>query len=761
MISSFRLSGKGLLNLILFSVLFSSNLDAGDDSLFTVNIPRVNGSVKIDGFLDDAVWKEAAKIKNFYTYRPVDGQPAEEQTAVLLGYGSSSLYIAFVCFDSTPYNIRSTICNRDEIADDDYIEIFLDTFNSGKEAYLFSFNPYGIQADGIYVDMGQIDYTPDYIHYSEGRLFSKGYIVEAEIPFKSLRFPKNENMEWGIMVGRRIWHLDQDNIWPAVSRNSTTFISQFGKLIGFENISSGNNIEILPEFTATRFGEVDYETGDFKEEPIDYQLGVNLKVGLLSDLTLDLAYNPDFSQVEANPDLIDVNRRFPLYYEEKRPFFLEGTTIFQTPLQALYTRRLVNPFVAVKLSGNLGHGYEIGLLGDIDEYYGSEEYLTEKALEFSQTDSTFDDSTFFDKYKNKKSFHTILRLRKEIYDFSKIGAIYTDVRLKDFFSRTYGIDGDLLIAGDYALTFQALHSETKDLSLSYKNDPAFYLDLFRGSRTFNFRLFYTDIFPDFEMANGFLQRDPDYREIGAQTWYDIRSDNSFIYLIRPTLYLTQMYDHDPKEPIKSGRKIESYISPSIKLMTKGQISLSGSYFRQFEDYLGYGFDLNQYLVNISAQTLPWLFAFGYFFWGDGIYYDAIYYDQEPFLGYTHTINWGFEFKPISNWATRLSGNHYIFKGKDKPLNTFVSQDIMRLRTVFQFTRDIYLRIILEQNNYYKDLDVNILAGWQPSPGTVIFLGYNDYYSRDPSLLNSLGKTSLDYTRFARGLFFKFSYLIRL
>jgi hypothetical protein len=761
MTNSFRLSAKGLLNLIIFSVLFASNLVAGDDSLFTVTIPRVSGSIKVDGFLNDAVWKEATTIKNFYSYRPIDGQPAGEQTAVLLGYGSSSLYIAFVCFDSKPFNIRSTICNRDEITDDDYIELFLDTFNSGKEAYLFSFNPYGIQADGMYVDMGQIDYTPDYIHYSEGRLFAKGYIIEAEIPFKSIRFPETENMEWGIMVGRRIWHLDQDNIWPAISRNSTTFISQFAKLNGIENIISGNNIEVLPEFTATRYGEVNPDDGKFVEEPTEKQIGVNLKVGLFSDLTLDLAYNPDFSQVEANPDLIDVNRRFPLYYEEKRPFFLEGTTIFTTPLQVLYTRRLVNPLMAGKLTGNLGAGYELGLLGDVDEYYGSDEFLAERALEYSLEDSAFNDSTFYDKYSGEKSFHTILRMRKEIFKYSKIGAIYSDTRLKDSFSRTYGIDGDLIIAEDYSLTFQALHSETKDMVLNYKNDPAFYLNLFRGSSTFNFQLFYTDIFPDFEMANGFLQRDADYREIGTQVWYDIRSEDSFVYLIRPTLYLTQMYDHDPKEHIKNGQKIESYISPSINLMTRGQISLSGSYFRQFEDYLGYGFDLNQYLVNFSSQTIPWFYTFGYFFWGDGIYYDAVYYGQEPFLGYQHTINWGFDFKPISQWATRLSGNHYVFKGYDRPSRTYVSQDILRLRTIFQFTKDIYLRVILEQNNYYKDLDVNILAGWEPSPGTVLFIGYNDYYTRDPSFLNSLGKTSLEYTRFARGLFFKFSYLIRL
>jgi len=761
MTNSLRLNSKGLFNLIVFSIIFVSNLIAGEDSLFTVTIPRFEGSVIIDGILDDALWKEAASIKNFYTYRPVDGQPADEQTAVLLGYGPSSLYIAFICFDSTPYNIRSTICNRDEIKDDDNIVLYLDTFNSGKEAYIFSFNPYGIQADGVVVDMSPEDYTPDYVHFSEGRLFKKGYIIEAEIPFKSLRFPQDKNMVWGISVGRTIQHLDQDNIWPAISRNSTTFVPQFGKLHGLKDISPGKNIEILPEFTASKFGKMDYETCSLTDEPVDYQLGLNLKIGLLSNLTLDLAYNPDFSQVEANPDLIDVNRRFPLYFEEKRPFFLEGVTIFQTPLQAVYTRRLVNPLLAVKMTGNVGSGYEIGLLGDIDEYYGSKEFLAERVLEFSQTDSTFDDSAFYDMYKGKKSFHTIVRLRKEIYDYSKIGAIYTDMRLQDTFSRTYGIDGDLLIAGEYSLTFQALQSETRDLLLNYKNDPAFLVNLYRGTRTFNFQLFYTDIFPDFEMANGFLQRDPDYRELGAQVWYDIRSDDAFIYLARPAIYLTQMYDHDKQEPIKNGRRIENYVAPSLTLQTRGQISVSGTYFRQFEDYLGYGFNLDQYLIDISSHTLPWLYALSSVYWGDGIYYDAPYLGQEPFLGNTRTINWGLEFKPISNWATRLSGNHYVFKGNNQEFVANVNQDILRLRTVFQFTKEIYLRIILEQNNDEDDLDVNILAGWEPSPGTVLFLGYNDYYTRNQLFLKAIGKTKLDYTRFAQGLFFKFSYLVRL
>lgn len=548
MIPNLQLSIKGLLNACVVFLLLLSAVYASEDSLSSVTIPRFNESITIDGYLTEPVWKDAAIIKDFYTYRPVDGQPATEQTAVLLGYDESSLYVAFICFDPFPNLIRSSISKRDDIQEDDVIVLYLDTFNAGKETYHFSFNPDGIQADGIYIDMISEDYNPDYIFYSEGRKFKKGYIVEAEIPFKSLRFPDTDDMVWGIAIARTIKHLDKDIIWPAISRNSSSFVPQFGKLHGLENIRPGNNIEILPEATAIKSSYTDTEGDEYINDPPTYALGLNLKVGFLSNLTLDATYNPDFSQVEADADRIDVNRRFPLYYPEKRPFFLEGTNIFKTPIDAVYTRRIVDPLFGLKLTGNLG-GYEIGILGSADEYYGSTEYLTNEYNNNPNSPNNPVDSTaFVDKYKNKQSYHTILRLRKDILDYSNMGLLFTDLHLKDVYSRTYGIDGNFLIANDYAFTFQALNSDTKDfLETEVKSDPAFYLNLFRGSRTFNFQVFYNDVFPDFRVANGFMEREPDYREGGLQVWYDFRSDDSFLQVIQPMVFVSQMYDHPNDE----------------------------------------------------------------------------------------------------------------------------------------------------------------------------------------------------------------------
>ena len=291
-----------------------------------------------------------------------------------------------------------------------------------------------------------------------------------------------------------------------------------------------------------------------------YDLGLNFKFGFLSNLTLDLTYNPDFSQVEADADHIDVNRRFPLYYPEKRPFFLEGTNIFKTPIDAVYTRRSVDPQFGGKLTGNI-EGLEVGLLSSLDNYYGTDNFLIPHYANNpypSQNDSLAqaDSSAFFNNYRGQDAYHTIIRLRKDVWNYSNLGLLFTDFRTKDAFSRTYGIDGNLLIADEYALTFQALNSNTRSFyDPVIKSDPAFYLNLFRGSRTLNFQVYYRDVFPEFRAAEGFLERDPDYREGGIQIWYDIRSENSFFQVIQPMIHVSQMYDHPAEN--HSSQKIES------------------------------------------------------------------------------------------------------------------------------------------------------------------------------------------------------------
>jgi hypothetical protein len=722
------------------------------DNTILLSIPQFEGTIQIDGYLQEDAWKNALKIQDFFSYYPVDCQPASEKTAVMLTYNQSALYLAFICFDENPLLIRSTIAKRDDIFDDDHVTLFLDTFNNGKEAYEFDFNPFGIQTDGIYVDMIEQNLKPDFVFYSKGRLFEKGYIVEVEIPFKSIHFPNNPNMVWGFAFMRTIPHLDKTFIWPEISRQATTFVPQFAKLYGLSGIESSHNIEILPEFWSIQQGNLNPSTNQFNEKAMEYEGGLNLKFGFLSNLTADLTYNPDFSQIEADADKIDVNRRFPLYYDEKRPFFLEGTNIFQTPFQipnnpisVVYTRRIVDPLFGLKLTGQLSD-YEFGLLEGLDEYYGSSEYLREQAHNYKFFYQDFDSAAFLKKYQNRLSYHSIFRLKKNMWSSSYLGTIITDMRQGNQYSTTYGLDGSLLFGQQYSFNFQALNSVTKDIFTGViKHDPAFSASIFRSSRDLSFQLSYQDIFPNFRAANGFLMRTDDFREGSATLWHDFLSEQSFFSKVQPLLYFSTMYNHQ-------GEKIESYIGPVIILEMKGRHKVDLRYYRQFEDYYGYGFNKNWYYLNYSNHTFFWLgFNFtGYF--GDGIYYDAVYAGIKPFLGTMQSYDFSMELNLLNNWSTEFTISLYDFSGDQNSIHYHTAQNIYRMRTNFQFSREIAVRLIMQRNDYHRDLDLNVLFSYQPSPGTVIFIGYNDYFFRNQDN---------NFNRYAHGFFLKLSYLFRL
>jgi hypothetical protein len=737
-----------LKNIYLLLFILVINIFA-DNTAFELNISKFSDPVKIDGVLEEVCWKDAAKIKKFYGFQPIDGEPAVEQTAVLLGFSENSFYAAFICFDPIPGNIRSSITKRDEIFDDDFIILYLDTFNDSKTAYQFAINPHGIQADGIYIEAVGEDFNPDFIFYSEGKRFKKGYILEVEIPFKSLRFPEKDDMSWGIAILRRINHLDKDIIWPRISRNLSTFIPQFGKIHHLRNISAGNNIELLPEITASR---QDFLFDDNLDEgSIKYEAGINLKYGLTSNLTFDLTYNPDFSQIESDADKIDVNRRYPLKYDEKRPFFLEGTNIFRTPIEAVYTRKLVNPLVGFKTTGQIGD-YSIGVLGGIDEYYGSKQYLDDLAYYQSLYDPCFNTNEFMKKYLYENSYHGIVRLQKNIWDYSNIGILATDKEFGKLYSRTLGLDGRFIYDNEYIFTFQALQSQSKNFfETEEKQDPAFYAELYRRTRSFSFQLFYNDIYPNFEAENGFLER-TDFRQFGTFAWYDIQSDKSFFRLVRPNFYAYQMHNHD-------NIKIEQFIAPSLTIQTSGQTKMIMSYYRMMEEYNGFNFNKNQFYFSLNNKTFPWLFVDFEALFGDGIYYYSVYEGIEPFLGNVNSISTSLLFKPTSQWINEISVNNYFFDGSYKSQKYQIIQDIYRFKTTYQFTRSLFLRIIIENNNYYDDLDLNILLSYQFIPGTLIFLGYNDYFiDFDPNYAFNI--FDVKPTRFSRGFFSKFSYLFR-
>lgn len=758
--------GSKYLVVVLF-LTFIGNLFAKSDN--QVHLNSFKEGIKLDGYLNEDVWKNATRITNFYTILPVAGNPAKERTAVLLGYDKKNLYIAFICFYDDPSVIRATIAKRDEIFEDDFVLLYLDTFGAGEHAYQFAFNPFGIQGDGIYTEHVGEDFKPDFIFKSHGRIFQQGYIVEAQIPFSSLNFPDKNIMDWRFAILRHTQHLNHDTVWPRFTLNSTDWVGQFGKLSGIRSIQTGKGLEILPEFSSFRVDNYSATDSSLRNGEIKGDPGINIKFGITSGLNLDLTFNPDFSQIESDENKIDINRRKPLFYPEKRPFFLEGTEIFNTPIQAVYTRQLVDPLGGIKLSGRVGE-YSIGLLSTVDEYQGTRAFFEQKAEEsglnyWTPQYKKLVDTTLTAKYGSKKSLNNILRIKRNIFKKSSIGLLATDREFEDSYNRVYGLDARFAFSDNDVLTVQGLYSQSKTIISSKKiSDPAFYGKFWHGTDTWNFQLFYNDYAPDFKVENGFIERADiianGFREGGLQLWYNFKWQENTLQLLRPYFYTTRILNHN-------NELIEDNIWTSLFFQFDFKTEISLSYYYSKENFGGMTFNKNSYAVDFKNESLSWLQTELYFYTGDEI----SYFTNPAFLGYVNSASFSLILKPFNNLIVDLSQKYYRFSGGINGRNEALTQEIPRLKLAWQLDRYFALRLIGErtllnfEDPFYSfansgKFDFNFLFSYTPSPGTVLFIGYNDFYERGTNTRKGW-PTFKHFTQAQRGLFMKLSYLFKV
>jgi hypothetical protein len=329
----------------------------------TVVIPRVEGPLEVDGVLDEPVWGQAAVLDGFHQFQPVDGRKAEERTEVRLLYTAAALYFGVRAHDSQPATVRASVADRDSLSGDDTVTIYLDTFNDRRRAFFFTVNPLGAQADGVRtegttnpseIDGGDIDGNPDFVFESRGRLTPEGWEVELRVPFRSLRYPTGPGSHtWGLNVERRVQRTGYVDTWTDVRRGSASFLAQSGQLVGLRDLQRGVALEAQPFATFVANGQRRLQ-GGFTRDAGEADAGINLRLGLASDTSLDATVNPDFSQVESDVGQVTINERFALYFPEKRPFFLEGIDLFSTPNRLIYTRRVVTPSLGGKLTFKRG-----------------------------------------------------------------------------------------------------------------------------------------------------------------------------------------------------------------------------------------------------------------------------------------------------------------------------------------------------------------------------------------------------------------------
>ncbi len=450
----------------------------------TVSIPRLESAVVIDGRLDEPVWREAARLDGFHQYQPVDGRPAEERTEVLVWYAPNAVYFGIIAHDRQPQSIRATVADRDNLDADDRVTLYLDTFNDRRRAFFFTVNPLGVQQDGVRseggftagsLQGGITDKNPDFLWQSKGAVTDSGYVVEIRIPFKSLRYPGNGAQTWGINVERRTQRTGYDDTWTDTRRANASYLIQAGTMTGLHDLQRGITTELQPFVTAQANGTRS-ASGAFTRENLSPSAGVNLRLGLSSNLSVDATYNPDFSQIESDASLVTVNERFALFFPEKRPFFLEGIELFATPNQLIYTRQIVNPLVGGKVTTKIGRTNLANLLA-IDEQKGA------------------------------NAFFTVTRARRDIGSNSTAGVVVTTRDQDGAFNRVLAGDARLVFGKLYYVAAQLGGSWTRDTRTgTSRSSPLWEAEYDRTGRSWGFNYKLTGIGQDFTAQSGFVPR---------------------------------------------------------------------------------------------------------------------------------------------------------------------------------------------------------------------------------------------------------------
>ena len=475
---------------LLAAIFASGPAYPGVDRNLRVTPPRIDAAADIDGQLTEPVWEQAARLTGFSQYAPDDGRAAADQTEVRVWYSPTAIYFG-VRAHAAAGSVRATLADRDHVDNDDLIEIYLSTFNDGRQATVIGVNPLGVQLDGAAVEgTGQggrafgglsgapaTDLSPDFVYESKGRLTDDGYEIEVRVPFKSLRYQPAPTQDWGIHIIRRVQSSGHDDSWVPARRSEASFLGQAGTLAGLTDLRRGLVMDLNPFVTARADGRD--EAGAWTYDGHRPEAGANVRWGVTPSLTFNGTVNPDFSQVEADATQFQIDPRQALFFQEKRPFFLDGIEFFSTPNNLVYSRRIVEPVAAAKLTGKKA-GTTIAALFAVDDQRQS-----------------------IDRQSNP--VFNVLRVQRDLGSASRAGFIYTDRLDGDYTNHVAGADAHLVWRKIYSVDLQGAVSRT-ELGSGAFSGPLWQANFSRTGRRFSLRYALKGNAPDFRAATGFIAR---------------------------------------------------------------------------------------------------------------------------------------------------------------------------------------------------------------------------------------------------------------
>ena len=707
-------------------------------------VPRAPEPPKLDGILDDQAWTQPPMpTGQWVSYNPNRGDkmPDVYKTEVHIAYDDRNIYFAFHCFDNEPAKIRTNVAKRDAAFSDDWIAISLDSAGTGQAAYHLFSNPSASQMDALNTTASGEQFDADMVWFSAAKKTDDGYVVELQIPLQTLRFAGAAEVKMNLVFFRKVSRLGYSYAWPEMRPGQWVF-DRPSRLV-FSDLKPRRLVELLPSVTYginQQRAAAGARTWDAAEDK--YNFGASGKLGITSGITLDGTINPDFSQVESDAFQVQVNQRFPLFFSEKRPFFMEGMGLFNVAgtdgdgnmRTAVHTRRIVDPIYGSKLTGTIGKT-AFGVLNAVDD---------------TPTPPVLIDGELSG-VPNKIT--TVARATYALQRSDYLGGIFTHTQHDGRSNVVAG--GDVSMRPSDAHSFSATFLASRTSGGETRGDGTPADDSMHGNTaqaTYTFatrRWFSTNQFEhydtDFVMDTAFYNR-TGFTSVWSFSEVNFYPKSSWLQRIHPFYFAKYGRDR-----IQDGD--EDFLHTGIRFNVTRQGFFNFSHGRGHESWKGtkykVGSDFN-FFGNL--QPLRWLSLSGNYGGGPSIYYDDIApfqgrsrnYSVETTIQPNQHLSQGLEFSRIRFWRPETGAEVYAV-------------NIVNSRTTYQFDTHFLVRMIAQYDSSQRRVLTDFLASYEFVPGTVFHAGYGALYEKG---FGSVEPANTRYSLINRGLFLKASYLRR-
>ena len=697
--------------ILLFPICVSS---ASGPIEYRAEAYRTFQSIEIDGDFSETDWQHAKPINQFVQTEPDEGVLITESTEVRVLYDEKNIYFGFTCSSSHRDNIVANEMRRDaeNLRENDNVFILLDTYNDKRSGFFFRINPLGAMQDIALTNSGDSQNRSwDAVWDCRAKINDTHWTTEIAIPFSQLRFNRSDPMVWGVNFGRTIRRKKEEATWVPVSRRygslSKYRTANLGSLVGLAGITPSRHLEFLPYILPGVSRTEEDEDTDSK-----FDIGLDFKYGLTSNLTADLTLNTDFAQVEADQEQVNLTR-FSLFFPEKRPFFLEGAGLFDfgiprpsffrpPPLLLFYSRRIgleegyAIPIVGGgKITGKVGP-YGVGLLNVLTDDFRTDPSVTDEGdIDVSQTN------------------YSVLRVTRDLFSGSSVGAIAINKQDTDTYNRAGGLD--FAYRPNDSINVRGLWARTYEADVSDKNDAMYFGGTWRGN-LLRFNGTYTFIGEHFNPEVGFVRRQGSRR-------------------FRGQMRFTPWPKKFGIRRIFMGPEVDYILNQNDELETR-EFSLTnwfqleqGSWvnveIRRTSEFLDEDFEIRDgVIIPIGAYDFTSFRAMidtdegrkisGRFGANFGTFFN----------GNTRGFDIQANFKPSGRFALET---RYQFNRVELPTEAPFNVNVFGSRIVYSFSTTLFAKLFAQWNSDDEVISTNFLLNYIYRPGSDFYLVFNQIY----------------------------------